>query len=67
MSLRSIAAAVNTARSADNKITLVQDILPLIGVLLGLVLLVFGLLLLLREDRDEYYEYEEEEEAAASA
>ena len=47
--------------------TWVQDAGPLIGVLVGLVLLVLGALLLLRDDRDAYYEYEEEEEVTAGA
>jgi hypothetical protein len=63
---RSIAAAVNTAKSSDTDITWVQDIGPLIGILAGLLLLVLGLLLLLRDDRDVYYEYEDEEEEATA-
>lgn len=57
---QSIAAAVNTARSSDTEISWVQDIGPLIGILLGLVLLVLGILLLVTRDR-ELYEYEDYE------
>ena len=57
---QSIAAAVKTARSSDTEISWVQDIGPLIGVLLGLVLLVLGIMLLLGQD-GEVYEYEEDE------
>jgi Porin PorA len=55
---QSIAAAVNTARSSDTEISWVQDIGPLIGILLGLVLLVLGIVLLVIQDR-ELYEYED--------
>ena len=65
---QSIAAAVKTARSSDTEISWVQNIGPLIGVLLGLVLLVLGGTLILRQDDDLYgYEEEEEEEVAAGA
>jgi hypothetical protein len=57
---KSIAAAVNTARSSDTEISWVQDIGPVIGILLGLVLLVLGIMLLLGRDR-ELYEYEDYE------
>ncbi len=57
---QSIAAAVNTARSSDTEISWVQDIGPLIGILLGLVLLVLGIVLLVTQDR-ELYEYEDYE------
>jgi hypothetical protein len=63
---KSIAAAANTASSSDTKITLVQVTLPLIGLLVGLVLIIAGFLLLLGERREEY-EYEDDEEFAAQA
>jgi Porin PorA len=56
---KSIAAAVSTAKSSDTEIAWVQDIGPLIGGLLGLLLLVLGIVLLLGQ-YEEYYEYEEE-------
>jgi hypothetical protein len=55
---KSITAAVNTARSSDNEISWVQNIGPIIGVLVGLVLLVLGILLVIYQDR-EMYEYED--------
>lgn len=58
---KSIQTAVNTARSSDTEISWVQDIGPVIGVLLGLVLLVLGILLLLGQGRD-LYEYEDYDE-----
>lgn len=57
---KSIAAAVNTARSSDTEISWVQNIGPVIGILLGLVLLVLGIMLLITQDR-ELYEYEDYE------
>jgi Porin PorA len=57
---KSIQAAVNTARSSDTEISWVQNIGPLIGILLGLVLLVLGIALLVTEGR-ELYEYEDYE------
>jgi hypothetical protein len=56
----SIQAAVNTARSSDDEISAVQDVGPLVGGLVGLVLLVLGILLLARE-REEY-DYEDDDE-----
>lgn len=57
---KSIAAAVHTARSSDTEISWVQDIGPVIGLLVGLVLLVLGILLLVGQSR-ELYEYEDYE------
>jgi hypothetical protein len=57
---QSIAAAVNTARSSDTEISWVQNIGPVIGILLGLVLLVLGIVLLITQDRG-LYEYEDYE------
>jgi len=57
---KSIAAAVNTAKSSDTEISWVQEIGPLIGGLLGLLLLVLGILLVLSH-YEEYYEYEDED------
>jgi hypothetical protein len=58
---KSIAAAVSTAKSSDNEITWVQNIGPLIGGLLGLLLLVLGILLIVGQYDDDYYEYEDED------
>jgi hypothetical protein len=57
---QTVASAVNTARHYDTEIAWVQDIGPLIGGLLGLLLLVLGILLVLGQ-YDEYYEYEDED------
>ena len=57
---KSVASAVSTAKSSDNEIAWVQDIGPLIGGLLGLLLLVLGILLILGQ-YEEYYEYEDED------
>lgn len=60
---KSIAAAVNTARPDDTKILWLQDLLPLIGLILGVLLLVLGTLLIARDPRYdvEYEDYPEEE------
>jgi hypothetical protein len=55
---------VNTASSYDTEIVAVQDIGPLVALLLGIFLLVFGVLLLLGEGRAAY-EYEEYDEGGA--
>jgi Porin PorA len=59
-----VQAAVNTASSSDTEISWVQDIGPLIALLLGVFLLVFGLLLLLGDGRTAY-EYEEYDDAGS--
>ena len=64
---KSIAAAVHIAKTSDNEISWVQDIGPIIGVLLGLVLLVLGILLILGADTDAYGYEEEDLEVPASA
>jgi hypothetical protein len=56
--------AVNTASTSDTEITAVQDIGPLVALLLGIFLLVFGILLLVGEGSTEY-EYEEYDEGGA--
>jgi hypothetical protein len=63
---QSIASAVNTAQSSDTVISGVQTIGPLIGGLVGLLLLVLGVLLIASEGEDEY-EYEDDESVAAEA
>jgi hypothetical protein len=57
---KTIASSVSTAKSSDNEIAWVQDIGPLIGGVLGLLLLVLGVLLVLGQ-YEEYYEYEDED------
>jgi hypothetical protein len=55
-----VAAAVHTASSSDNEIAWVQDIGPLIGLLLGLVLLALGILLIVgSQEEPEYEDYDE--------
>jgi hypothetical protein len=56
----SIQSAVNTARSYGDEISAVQNIGPLVGGLVGLLLLVLGILLL-ASDREEY-DYEDDDE-----
>lgn len=62
---QSIASATSTAQKYDNEISLLEDVLPLVGVLVGLLLLVAGALLLLGEGRQEY-EYEDDSEAVGA-
>lgn len=59
------AAGVKTAKSNDTEILWVQDIGPLIGVLLGIVLLVIGILLM--NDRRGDYQWEDEGDQAVTA
>jgi hypothetical protein len=47
---QTVTAAVNYANSQRNKINLVQDIVPLAGLVLGIVLLVVGIVLLAGSD-----------------
>jgi len=58
---QTIAAAVNTAKTADDEISAVKDVGPLAGVLVSLLFLVAGILLLIGFYREEY-EYEDDEE-----
>lgn len=62
---KSNAAGVATARSNDTEITWVEDLGPLIGVILGLVLLVVGILMM--NSRPREYEYEDEGDKAVPA
>jgi Porin PorA len=61
-----IQAEVNTSNSYHVKIQLVQIIGPLVGLLLGLVLLIIGITLLLNEPDDEELIYEDESEPATA-
>ena len=63
---QTVATAVSTAKHYDTEISIVQSIVPVAGLLVGLVLLVCGIALLLGFTR-EYYEYEDEEALAAQA
>ena len=60
---QSIASAVSTAKHYDTEISVVQKVIPRVGVLVGLVLLVVGVFLLISAGR-EYYEYEDEDDEA---
>jgi len=62
---QTIAAAVSTSNHYDGEISALEDIGPLVGALVGLVLLALGITLLVGAGRDEYY-YEEEDEAVAA-
>jgi uncharacterized transporter YbjL len=61
---QTVQSAVNTASSSDTEITWVQNIGPLIALLLGVFLIVFGMLLLLGASRVEH-EYEEYDDGGA--
>jgi hypothetical protein len=61
---QSIADAVNTAKSDDALISAVQTIGPLVGGLVGILLLVLGILLI-GPDYEEY-EYEEDDEVVGA-
>lgn len=58
---QSIASAVHTAQGYDTEITWLQVIGPIIGLVVGIVLLALGVLLVLGE-RPEEYEYDVEDE-----
>jgi hypothetical protein len=59
---QTIAAAVSTAKHYNTEISVVQVVIPLVGGLVGLMLLVSGILLLIGMGREEY-EYEDDDEA----
>jgi hypothetical protein len=63
---QTVQTAVNTASSYDTEITWVQNLGPLIALLVGIFLIVFGVLLLLGASRREY-EYEEYDDGGAVA
>ncbi len=64
---QTVQAAVNTASSSDTEISAVQSIGPLVAGLVAIVLLVFGILLIANEDRDEYEYEDDDEEVGAEA
>jgi hypothetical protein len=57
---QSVAAAVSTATKYDHEISWVEDLGPLIGILVGLLLVAFGLMLIFGPEPD-LYEYEDED------
>jgi len=58
---QTVASAVSTAHSAHLKINLIEDIGPLVFVLLGVVLLTVGITLTVRHPDREEFEYESDE------
>ncbi len=58
---QSVSSAVSTANGAHNKINFVQDIGPLIGLLLGVVLLAVGITLILGQRGRGEFSYESDE------
>jgi hypothetical protein len=62
---QSTAAAVSTSNHYDTEIWALEDIGPLVGVLVGLALLALGIVLLMSAAREDY-EYEEEDEAVGA-
>ena len=59
-------AQVNTARSGQNKIKLIQDIGPLVLVILGIALVVVGIMLLVRERDEEEPVYDQDPVGSAA-
>jgi Porin PorA len=57
----SVTSAVNTANSSHLKIQVIEDIGPLIAVLLGIVLLIVGVTLTVGRPDDEEFAYETDE------
>lgn len=58
---QSISSAVGTANSAHLKISLLEDIGPLVGLILGVAALVVGIALIIGQQRSEEFEYESDE------
>jgi Porin PorA len=56
----SVASAVTTAEGYDTELTAVQDVVPIVALLFGLVLIVLGILLVGRRDEEEEA-YEDED------
>jgi len=57
----SVASAVSTARSAHRKVELIEDIGPLVGVLLGVALLVLGITLTVSRPDSDQFHYDSDE------
>jgi len=62
---QNVAASVSTAKHYDAEISIVQTIIPVTGLLAGLVLLILGITLLAGAPREEY-EYEDYDEAVGA-
>jgi hypothetical protein len=62
---QNVAASVSTAKHYDTEISIVQTIIPVTGLLAGLVLLILGITLLAVAPRQEY-EYEDYDEAVGA-
>jgi hypothetical protein len=62
---QTIAAAVGTSNHYDNEIKALEDIGPIVGLLVGLVLLALGITLLVSTGREEY-SYEDEDETVGA-
>lgn len=58
---QSVTSAVNTANSAHFKIDFVEDIGPLVGLILGVALLAVGIALIIRKRDTEEFAYESDE------
>jgi hypothetical protein len=63
---QAVQSAVDTSNSYHLKIEFVQTIGPLVGLLVGIVLLAFGITLLLNEPDDEELIYQDESEPATA-
>jgi hypothetical protein len=61
---QSISSAVHTAKGYDNELFWLQDGGPLIGLILGIILVAVGVLLVLSEEREEF-EYQDEDDSEA--
>jgi hypothetical protein len=64
---QTIAAAVSTSNHYDNEIKALEDIGPIVGLLVGLVLLALGITLLVSTGSEEYYYEDEDETVGAQA
>jgi hypothetical protein len=62
----SVTSAVNTAKSSHLKIEVIEDIGPLVAVLVGIVLLVVGITLTLGRPDDEEFAYETDEPVSST-
>lgn len=64
---QSVSQAIANARPLDNKILWVEDLLPLLGLIVGVLLLIAGLLLLVSSERQGYeWEYDEQQVPAGA-
>jgi hypothetical protein len=58
---QTVQSAVNTASSAHSKIDLIEDIGPLVGLILGVALIAFGIALITGRRDTEEFAYESDE------